>query len=119
MALARHVGRDPVMICLLVRYGIEGMVVDLVAPYVPEHKAPHAQAVAMFEALPPAATLQQTIVSEKKYMAQWMIRKLREEEQRKPGAGLELWKQFPRWRFGCLRFHFKQGKTFEEAIQTD
>ena len=115
MALARHVGRDPFMICLLVRYGLEGMVVDLVAPYVPEIKASHAQAVAMFEAMPEAATLQQAVSAEKKYMAQWMIRKIREEEQRKPGAGLELWNQFLDG--DSVSDSIQRGKTFEEAIQ--
>jgi hypothetical protein len=94
MALARHVGRDPIMISMLVRIGLEGIVVDVVAPYVPQLKASHADAVAMFEAMPPAATLQQSIVSEKENMARWIIKKLKEEEQRQPGAGLKLWQNF-------------------------
>jgi hypothetical protein len=94
MTLGRHVGRDPVMICGLVRILIEGIAIDLVAPYVPAMKAPHAQALATFEALPPAATFQQTILFEKKYFAGWMIRKLKEEEAKKKGAGLILWRKF-------------------------
>ena len=91
MALARHVGRDPIMICLLVQYGLEGMVVDLVAPYVLDIKAPPAEAAAMFQALPKAATLEQAIRSEKDHMARWIVRKLRDEETRQPGAGRVLW----------------------------
>ena len=94
MGLARHVGRDPIMICVLVRYGLEGIVVDLVAPYVPDIKASHEQATAMFAAMPAAATVRQTLPAEKKYMAQWAIDKLKAEEAKKPGGGLELWKKF-------------------------
>lgn len=94
MVLARHIGRDPVMIGLLVRLGIEGMVVDTFAPYVPELKASHSQAVAMFDAMPPAVTLEQSIRFEKKWMGGWIVPHLRAEEQRQKGAGLELWKKF-------------------------
>jgi hypothetical protein len=94
MALARHVGRDPIMISMLVRIGLEGIVVDLVAPYVPELKASHADAVAMFNGMPRAATLQESIRSEKEHMARWIVQKLRDEEQRQPGAGLKLWQNF-------------------------
>jgi hypothetical protein len=91
MTLARHVGRDPIMVGLLVRFLIEGLTVDVVTPHLPEGKMPYAKAVAMFEALPKAPDLQQAIPAEKKYFIQWMIRKLREEEEREPGAGVKLW----------------------------
>ena len=94
MVLARHVGRDPILICLLVQYAIEGLVVDLVAPIVPELKTPYAKALALHEGLPSAATLQQGIGIEQKYMAQWAIKKLKEEERRERGAGLKLWRTF-------------------------
>jgi hypothetical protein len=94
MVLARHVGRDPVMIGLLVRLGLEGMVIDLVAPYVPDFKASHTDAVAMFAAMPPAVTLEQSIRFEKKWMGGWIVPHLRAEEVRRKGAGLELWKKF-------------------------
>ena len=94
MVLARHVGRDPFMISLLVRYGIEGFVVDLVAPHVPDIKVPYAKAVGIFESLPPAPDLRQSIAAEKKVFFGWMLKKLREEEARKPGGGLVLWKNF-------------------------
>jgi hypothetical protein len=82
------------MICQLVRFLLEGLVVDLVAPYVPDMKAPHTQAVAMFKGLPPAPSVLDTIPAEKKYFMAWMAKKLKEEEQQKPGAGLALWKSF-------------------------
>ena len=70
------------------------MVVDLVAPYVPDIKASHAQAVAMFDGLPPASAVLQSLGTEQKFMCEWAITKLKEEEARKPGAGSELWKKF-------------------------
>jgi len=94
MILARHVGREPVMICVLVRQLIEGLVVDLVASYVPDLKVPHAQAAQMFSDLPPAPNVLQTIPIEKKFFVQWMVTKLKEEEQQQKGAGLKLWKNF-------------------------
>jgi hypothetical protein len=94
MVLARHTNRDPVMIGLLVRLLLEGLVVDTVAPYVPELKVPHADAAMMFEQLPPAVTLEQSIRFEKKWMSGSIAPHLRSEEARQPGGGLALWKQF-------------------------
>ena len=94
MVMARHVGRDPIMICVLVRFVLEGLVVDLVAPHAADIKAPHAQIVAKFESLPAAPGVLQTIDVEKRYFAAWIAKKLREEERRQAGAGLALWKNF-------------------------
>jgi len=94
MVLARHSSRDPVMIGLLVRLAIEGVAIDTFAPYVSQLKTSHSEAVAMFEAMPPAVTLPQSILFEKKWMGGWITPKLRQEEQRQKGAGLELWKKF-------------------------
>ena len=94
MTLARHVGRDPIMIAILVRYNLEGMAIDLVAPYATDIKAPHAEVVRMFQSLPPAANVLSSIDVEKRYFAAWIAKKLREEEARQPGAGLKLWKNF-------------------------
>jgi len=92
MVLARHVGRDPVMIALLVRLGIEGMAVDCIAPYVTDMKPSHSEAVAMLEMMPPPLTLVQSIQFEKKWFAGWIVPKLRAEEKRMPGAGMAMWK---------------------------
>jgi hypothetical protein len=94
MALARHVGSDPIMISILVGIGLENVGIELIAPYVPDLKMPHAQATAAFAALPRAAKLRDSILLEKEHMARWVIRKLMEEEARKPGAGLVLWHNF-------------------------
>lgn len=92
MALARHVGRDPIMICLLVRYAIENMVIDLVAPYVPDIKAPYSPAKATFDALPASSNIRQVLPTEKEFMAKYIMRELRKVEQAKPGSWRDLWK---------------------------
>jgi hypothetical protein len=94
MALGRHVGRDPILICILVRYLIEDTAIDLVAPYVPEMKAPYPQALAMYKNLPEGATVAQTIPIEKKHMAGYVIRELTKVEQAKKGAWQKLWNGF-------------------------
>lgn len=82
LGLARHVGADPIMICLLVSYAIESIAIEATAPYLPELKALAPRLLADFEALPAAATFPQTVLNEKKHMAGWLIEKLKEEEQR-------------------------------------
>ncbi len=115
MVLARHVGRDPVMITVLVRQLIEGLTVDVVAPYVPDMKSPHSQAVEMFEALPAAPRVRQTIGAEKKLFIEWMIKKLKDEEQRQKGAGLALWQNFLKGT--DVPESIKQVTTIDEAIR--
>src|SRR5262245_22463241 len=92
-ALARHIGQEPIMICQLVQYLIEEATVDLVAPHVPELKASYADSLAMFDRLPKAATLQESVMTERDFFAKWMVNKIKAEEKRQKGAGLELWKQ--------------------------
>jgi hypothetical protein len=91
MALARHVARDPIMICVLVRFLIEDMVVDLTAPYVPQLDAKYAESKAMLESLPPSSSVFDTFGMEREYFLGWIVRKMKEEEKRDPGAGLKLW----------------------------
>jgi hypothetical protein len=115
MVLARHIGRDPVMIALLVQLNIEGMAVDCVAPYVTEMKTSHSEAVAMLESMPPPLTLVQSIQFEKKWFAGWIVPKLRDEEKRMPGAGMSLWKNLldgP-----DTPASLKEIKTLDEAVK--
>jgi hypothetical protein len=91
MALSRHVGRDPILICILVRYLIEDTAVELVAPYVPEMKAPYPQALAMYDILPKGATVQETVPIEKKHMAGYVIRELTRIEKEKAGTWRNAW----------------------------
>jgi hypothetical protein len=92
MVLARHIGSEPFMICVLVRLGIEGLVVDLVAPYVPQLGASHSQSVELFQNLPSAPTVAGTIAPERQIFLEYAARKIREEEQRQAGEGLRLWR---------------------------
>ena len=92
MVLARHVGRDPAMICVLVRHLIEDMVVDLTSPYVPQLNAKYADSKAMFDSLPPSSSVLDTFDMEREYFLFWIVRKIKEDEKREPGAGLKLWK---------------------------
>jgi hypothetical protein len=92
MTLARHVGRDPAMICVLVRHLIEDMVVDLTSPYVPQLNAKYADSKAMFDSLPPSSSVLDTFEMEREYFLIWIVRKIKEEEKRDPGDGLKLWK---------------------------
>jgi hypothetical protein len=91
MALARNAGRDPVMIGMLVRFAIEGLVVDVVAPNIPDLKASYEQSRTLFASLPAAPSLQDACAAEKKFFTGWMLRKIKEEEQRKKGAGMAFW----------------------------
>ena len=91
MVLARHVGRDPILISHLVRLLIEGMVVDLVAPYVPDLKASPDAVLAEFNSLPAPATLQQAVLLEKKYMAGYIVKELNRLEREKSGSWRAGW----------------------------
>jgi hypothetical protein len=91
MAMARHVARDPIMICVLVRFLIQDMVVDLVSRYVPQLNANYADSKAMFDSLPPSSSLLDTFDMEGEYFLRWIVRKIKEEEKRDPGAGLKMW----------------------------
>lgn len=92
MVLARHVGRDPFLLNLVVRYVLEGMVVDLVAPYVGEIKAPATHLSEMYGELPPAQTVSEAILHEKRFMLSSILKQLRDAEQRKAGGWRDLWK---------------------------
>jgi hypothetical protein len=91
VTLGRHVGRDPILISILVRYLIEDTAIDLMAPYVPQIQAPYEKVVAAFKALPAAATVQQTLPIEKKFMAGYVITELTRLEKQKPGSWREHW----------------------------
>jgi hypothetical protein len=114
MALARHVGRDPILISILVRYLIEDTAVDLVSPYIPQMKAPYEKIVAAYKALPQAATVQETLPIEKKYMAGYVITELARVEKQKPGSWREHWQHM----LGPdAPDSVKEIATFEEAIR--
>ena len=93
LALARHVGSEPIVISILVRYSIEAIAVDVLAAYLPEMQALAPGIVSTYEALPPGATLQRAYLTmEKELTLRWLVRKLREAEAREKGAWREVWK---------------------------
>src|SRR5262249_53917503 len=91
LTLARHVGGDPIILCALVGYSIEEMAVELVAPYVPELKAPFPAVEAAYQSLQAHATMRLAVLGEKSTFATWIIRQLREAERRKTGSWREVW----------------------------
>jgi hypothetical protein len=93
LALARHVGSDPIMISILVRYMIEATAIDLVASYLPELQALAPGIVSAYETLPAGATFQRAYLTmEKEHTVRWLVKRLREAEARKKGAWREVWK---------------------------
>jgi hypothetical protein len=92
MALGRNVSSDPIMIGLLVGSNLESMAIDAVAPYVMDARVTYSQAAADLARLPKAPPFTQTLATEKRYMAHWIIAKLREDEARQAGAWKEFWK---------------------------
>lgn len=93
MALARHVGSEPIMLCILVRYLIETITIDLVAPYLPELKDHSSRIIAAYDALPAGATLQQAFHAEKKHCLEWLVQTLKKAEEKQPGAWRDLLKR--------------------------
>ncbi len=92
MTLGRHMSSDPIMISVLVGANLESMAIDAVAPYLPVARLPYSQAAADLAKLPKVPPFTQTLATEKRFMAEWIIAKLREEEARQPGAWKEFWK---------------------------
>jgi hypothetical protein len=90
MALARQVGGDYTLVSMLVCYSIEGLTVDVMAPYVPEIKASYSDAMAGFETLPPSPRLAHAVMCEKR-LAESIIRQLREAEAQQPGSWRAKW----------------------------
>jgi hypothetical protein len=110
LALARHVGSEPTMLCILVRYLIEATAIDVVAPYLPELRSLSPRIVASYEALPAGATFEQAYLTmEKRYSVQWLIRRLREAEARKPGGWRDAWDS---------AFVGEEGRNFAKTIGT-
>lgn len=92
LALARHVGSEPIMICLLVRYGIERFAIDLLAPYLPRLQAFSPRIIAAVEAQSAGATVPQAFLAEKKYFLEWLIHRLKQGEAKEKGAWRDLLK---------------------------
>jgi hypothetical protein len=108
LALARHVGSEPTMLCILVRYLIESTAIDLLAPHLPELRAVSPRIVSSYEALPAGATFEQAYLTmEKRYAIGWLARRLREAEARKPGGWRDAWN---------AAFVEEEGRDFAKTI---
>jgi hypothetical protein len=80
-ALGRHVA-DPIMVSLLVGHSIEVNAADAVAMMLPKLDAAALRRVAdRLDALPPAATVEQTLTNEQEQFIGWSIRWLKEQER--------------------------------------
>jgi hypothetical protein len=115
LTLARHVGSDPIMICILVRHAIEAITIELLAPYLPELKVFFPEIKSAYEAPPAGAAFPRTFLTEKKYLIEWLIKELREAEQRKNGAWRDVWKSVLAGEEG--RHAVEHVDTFERAIK--
>jgi hypothetical protein len=115
LALARHVGSEPpFMICLMVRYAIESITIDLLASSLPEIKDLSPEILSAYEALPAGASFPQVFRSEKG-MVEWLIKKMTEAEQAKPGAWRDAWRSaFAREETPAV---VTQVDTMERALQ--
>jgi hypothetical protein len=90
VTLARQLGRDYTLVSMLVCYAIEGMVIDTIAPHVPELAIPYDDASRAFAALPPAPSLEHATQCEKR-MASSIIQQLRAAEEKQTGSWHETW----------------------------
>jgi hypothetical protein len=93
LALARHAGNEPIMICILVRHLIESNAIELVAAYLPELRDHAAKFVAAYEALPAGATYSQAFLAEKKHCLGWLIKQLKEAEAKQKGSWRDVLKR--------------------------
>jgi hypothetical protein len=94
LKLGRHVELTPIMIGNLVGYRIESIAIDAAAPWLPELKAVvTADALAVLDALPSRATLQQLVLTEKQIGPVWLIGELQRAEQRQAGAWQAVWSE--------------------------
>src|SRR3954454_1595797 len=91
VALARHAGRDHTFVSALVCYAIEGMTVDLVAPYLPGVSASYADAMDAYKTLPARPQLSEAMVCEKR-LAGTLITKLQDAEKQQPDTWRKTWR---------------------------
>jgi hypothetical protein len=90
VALAHQVSTDRTMVSMLVGYGINGMAIDAVAPYLPEVNASYADAVATFKTLPPSPRLDEAVLCEKRLHGS-IITQLEDAEKNRPGSWRDVW----------------------------
>jgi hypothetical protein len=114
-ALARQVGSDQTLVSMLVCFGIEGMAIDTVAPYLPELGGSYEDAMAAFESLPPSPSLTQAVLCEKQ-LAAAVLQQIRDAEERHPGSWRDTWKTIV---FGAENppIPFENIESFDELVE--
>src|SRR3954465_10409155 len=91
VVLARQAGRDHTLVSALVCYAIEGIAVDVVAPYIPELGGAYEEAMIAYKTLPARPGLEAAARCEK-LLAGAIITQLREVEERQPGTWRSTWR---------------------------
>jgi hypothetical protein len=94
LKLGRHVEMGPTFIQNLVGYAIQTTAIEAAAPYLSDLKPIlPPDAPALLNALPAGPTLPQVVLMEKQLGALWMVRVLKEAEERREGAWQGTWKE--------------------------
>jgi hypothetical protein len=83
LVLARRVGADYPLICLMVQYAMELPIMELTANYLTKMDAPTLKHLASsLSALPPGGSLQKSVPGEKQWMIFWLSKELKEGKER-------------------------------------
>jgi hypothetical protein len=112
VAMGRQVGGDHTLVSMLVCYMIEGMMVDAVAPYVPELGASYGDSLTLAESLPPSPPLAHGVQCEKR-LASTIVGQLKEKEDRHPGSWRGSWKAL----LGETEDPIPDVKSFDELVK--
>jgi hypothetical protein len=87
LTMARHCNSDFTLISLLVRFVDELTIFDALAPQLPKLDAASLTKLATALDAPVGGyTVSDSLIGEKKYMAGWLVRKLKEAEAQKAGS---------------------------------
>lgn len=91
LVLARHVGKEPIFIIVLVGYAIEGIGYDALASFLPSLKPSDLKLIQdRLDHLPAAASLSQVLMTERKYMGGWLLQRIQAAEQTRAGSWTEI-----------------------------
>lgn len=78
LVLARHLGREPIFLCFLVRSAIEQSAIDIAAAHLPRMDADILGAFgALLRALPPAASLGGCVHEKRRHVVDWLTARMR------------------------------------------
>jgi hypothetical protein len=122
LKLARHIEKTPIMVGNLVGYSIEAIAIETASPWLQELKAILPKdAHAVTDSLPAGATLVELVEKEKQIGPQWLIRELKQAEQRQSGGWQAVWNEVLQVSANesknLQRDDFRSIKTFEQAVK--